>query len=107
MPVVIPTGVLRFLIRMVNMEVRSIQTYFLQSTMHASLNDISHMVGFLDADYFSKAFKKRYQISPTDVKKGMQKIMHPFSFILNHLSAQYDVLQYIALQYHNTIFPAL
>lgn len=44
----------------------------LEST-NASMKDISHMVGFQDADYFSKAFKKKYQISPTDVKKECRK----------------------------------
>ena len=44
----------------------------LEST-NASMKDISHTVGFLDADYFSKAFKKRYRISPTDVKKECRK----------------------------------
>ena len=44
----------------------------LEST-NASMKDISHTVGFLDADYFSKAFKKKYRISPTDVKKECRK----------------------------------
>ena len=53
--------------------IRMQQMKNVENWINASMKDISHTVGFLDADYFSKAFKKKYRISPTDVKKECRK----------------------------------
>ncbi len=45
----------------------------LLTTTNDSIKTIAHAVGFQDADYFSKAFKSRYQISASNIKKEYTK----------------------------------
>ncbi len=45
----------------------------LLTSTNNSIKEVASAVGFQDADYFSKAFKKRYQISASDIKKEYTK----------------------------------
>lgn len=43
--------------------------YYMLSTMDISVRDVSEYVGYSSIAYFSRMFKKKYKMSPRDVKK--------------------------------------
>jgi len=47
--------------------------YYMLSTMDISVSDVSEYVGYASLAYFSRMFKRKYNMSPRDVKKIEQK----------------------------------